>query len=64
MPHTWIVWDTCQERHSHITIQEMSAVRCPFAFENYHIFYSGRRKHFSYVKPNYSLSDTNLKRIF
>ena len=25
-PHTWIVWGVCQEGHSHITIQEMSAV--------------------------------------
>ena len=26
-PHTWIVWDICTKSvHSHITIQEMSAV--------------------------------------
>ena len=29
MPHTWIVWGMCKGLHSHITIQEMSAVRCP-----------------------------------
>ena len=38
MPHTWIVWDMRKELHSHITIQEMSAVRHPFAFENCQIF--------------------------
>ena len=30
-PHTWIVWVYAQSVHSHITIQEMSAVRYPFA---------------------------------
>ena len=32
--------------HSHIAIQEMSAVRHPLVFENCQIFYSGLRKHF------------------
>ena len=28
MPHTWIVWGVCTRNvHSHITIQEMSAIR-------------------------------------
>ena len=27
MPHTWIVWVHAQIVHSHIAIQEMSAVR-------------------------------------
>ena len=27
MPHTWIVWVYAQSVHSHIAIQEMSAVR-------------------------------------
>ena len=38
-----------QNAYSHIAIQEMSAVHYPFAFENYHIFYLGQRKHFQYV---------------
>ena len=38
MPHTRIVWGVCTKVHSHIATQEMSAVRHPFAFENYHIF--------------------------
>ena len=29
MPHTWIVWVHAQIVHSHIAIQEMSAVRHP-----------------------------------
>mgnify|MGYP003291865484 CR=1 FL=1 len=29
MPHTWIVWVHAQKVHSHIAIQEMSAVRHP-----------------------------------
>ena len=49
MPHTWIVWGICTIVHSHITIQEMSAVRRPLVFENCQIFYSGLRKHFLYV---------------
>ena len=49
MPHTWIVWVNAQTVHSHITIQEMSAVRHPLVFENYHISILGYRKHFQYV---------------
>ena len=48
-PHTWIVWVYAQSVHSHITIQEMSAVRLPSCFENCQIFYLGLRKHFLYV---------------
>ena len=29
MPHTWIVWVYAQIVHSHIAIQEMSAIRSP-----------------------------------
>ena len=29
MPHTWTVWVHAQRVHSHIAIQEMSAVRHP-----------------------------------
>ena len=32
MPHTWIVWVHAQKVHSHIAIQEMSAVRHPLVF--------------------------------
>ncbi len=39
MPHTWIVWDIyAQNVHSHITTQEMSAIRMPSCNENFHIF--------------------------
>ena len=62
MPHTWIVWVYAQTVHSHIAIQEMSAVRHPFAFENYHISIIGHRKHFQYV-CYLSNSTTKLKRI-
>ncbi len=31
MPHTWIVWVYAQSVHSHIAIQEMSAVRRPLS---------------------------------
>lgn len=31
------------------TIQKMSAVRISFAFENFHIFYSGHENTFQYV---------------
>ena len=48
-PHTWIVWVYTQSVHSHITIQEMSAVRLSSCFENCQIFYLGLRKHFLYV---------------
>ena len=45
MPHTWIVWGIyARIVHSRIAIQEMSAVRHPFAFENYHISIIGLRK--------------------
>ena len=33
MPHTWIVWVHAQIVHSHIAIQEMSAVRLPFGLK-------------------------------
>ena len=46
MPHTWIVWVDAQIVHSHIAIQEMSAIRLSFGLENFHIFYLGLRKHF------------------
>ena len=49
MPHTWIVWVYAQIVHSHIAIQEMSAVRSSLGLENFHIFYLGLRKHFQYV---------------
>ena len=45
-PHTWIVWVYTQDVYSHITIQEMSAVRLPSCLENCQIFYLGLRKHF------------------
>ena len=48
-PHTWIVWVYAQSVHSHITIQEMSAVRSLSCTENFHIFFEGLRKHFLYV---------------
>lgn len=32
-----------------IVYARMSAVRCPFAFENYHIFYLGLTKTLPYV---------------
>ena len=38
MPHTWIVWGDTQIAYSHMTIQEMSAVRSSFGLENFHIF--------------------------
>ena len=38
MPHTWIVWVDAQSVHSHIAIQEMSAVRSSSSLENFHIF--------------------------
>ena len=38
MPHTWIVWVDAQRVHSHIAIQEMSAVRYPLVIENCQIF--------------------------
>ena len=38
MPHTWIVWVDAQRVHSHIAIQEMSAVRSSSSLENFHIF--------------------------
>lgn len=41
----------------------MSAARYPFAFENYHIFYLGLRKHFPYVCYLFN-SNTKLKNIF
>ena len=37
IPHTWIVWDT-RWRAVHISIQEVSAIRRPLTFENFHIF--------------------------
>ena len=50
MPHTWTVWGVCTRSvHSHIAIQEMSAVRYPLVIENYHISILGHRKHFQYV---------------
>ena len=48
-PHTRIVWVYTQDVYSHITIQEMNAVRLPSCFENCQIFYLGLRKHFLYV---------------
>ena len=44
MPHTWIVWVYAQNVHSHIATQEMSAVRHPLVFENYHISILGLPK--------------------
>ena len=38
MPHTWIVWVDAQSVHSHIAIQEMSAIRLSLSSENFHIF--------------------------
>ena len=52
-----------REVHSHIAIQEMSAVRLSYRFENFHIFYSGLRKHFQYV-CYLSDSITKLRYIF
>ena len=49
MPHTWIVWVHAQTVHSHIAIQEMSAIRLSSCTENFHIFLEGLRKHFQYV---------------
>ena len=44
MPHTWIVWVYAQNVHSRIATQEMSAVRHPLVFENYHISILGLPK--------------------
>ena len=64
MPHTWIVWGVYTKSvHSHIAIQEMSAVRMPSCIENFHIFLERPRKHFQYV-CYLSNSITKLKIIF
>lgn len=49
--------------HSHIAIQERSAVRLSLTSENFHIFLEGLRKHFHHwlLYPN---STTNVKIIF
>jgi hypothetical protein len=63
-PHTWIVWVYAQSVHSHITIQEMSAVRLPSCTENFHIFFEGLRKHFLYmsaIRHKMPFSIANLK---
>ena len=50
MPHTWIVWGIyAQSVRSHITTQEMSAIRSSICLENFHISILGLRKHFQYV---------------
>ncbi len=49
MPHTWIVWVHAQSVHSHIAIQEMSAVRYPIALKTTTFSNKDRRKHFQYV---------------
>ena len=50
MPHTWIVWVHAQNVHSHIAIQEMSAIRLSLHSENFHILRLGRAKTLSYVR--------------
>ena len=62
MPHTWIVWVRAQIVHSHIAIQEMSAIRSSSCTENFHIFLEGLRKHFQYV-CYLSNSTTNLSKF-
>ena len=63
MPHTWIVWVYAQKVHSHITIQEMSAVRCPLLWKLPH-FLLRTAKTLSYVMPDYLPDLTKLKRFF
>ena len=49
MPHTWIVWVYAQKVHSHIAIQEMSAVRISLTSENFHIFNKDKAKNTFYM---------------
>ena len=63
MPHTWIVWVYAQNVHSRIATQEMSAVRHPLVFENYHISILGLTKTLSICLLLYPNSTTKLKRI-
>ena len=64
MPHTWIVWVHAQIVHSHIAIQEMSAIRSPYCLENFHISILGLRKHFQYVRRGYNSHDKTKLEIF
>ena len=63
MPHTWIVWVHAQRVHSHIAIQEMSAVRYPTVLKTSTFSIKDCEKHFQYV-CYLSNSTTNLKRIY
>ena len=66
MPHTCNAWGIGTEyANTPIHIQEMSAVRCPTVFENFHIFLQGLRKHFLYVRQGYKLPRHNkIKKNF
>ena len=59
MPHTWIVWVYAQSVHSHIAIQEMSAVRLiPWSRKLPH-FQQGQSENTFYMSAIYPIATQN-----